>query len=202
LSSLWFVVHGALRVPLSEAAPLFIAESVLYEISVGGIIMVTFTGHDGAVRFAGGPVLVTLDLPPGSATPLESMLDWLIEVIKIGPTLHFVSFSGPCFTAPSTSTSSGSSWPPSPPITMVNSGVSLMRYRTQLPVSISQTLENSVLAKQNVGLQKYSRLSCRRLLVKQIFVSILLPFAVCGWIAGMATPRPPPACADGRDCRQ
>jgi len=27
-------------------------------------------------------------------------------------------------------------------------------------------------------------------------------FAVGGWIAGMATPRPPPACAAGRDCRQ
>ena len=50
--------------------------------------------------------------------------------------------------------------------------------------------------------KSYSRLSCRTLLVKQIFASILLAFAVGGWIAGMATPRPPPVCAAGRDCRQ
>ena len=60
--SLWFVVPGALRVPLSGATLLFIAGSVLYEISVGalGILLVTFTGTMG--QFGGLVVLVLVIL--------------------------------------------------------------------------------------------------------------------------------------------
>jgi hypothetical protein len=50
-------------------------------------------GHDGAVRWAGGPGSGYSQPVSGSATPLESMPDWLIEVMKITPTPHFVSFS-------------------------------------------------------------------------------------------------------------
>jgi ABC-2 type transport system permease protein len=38
-------------------------------------------------------VLVILNLLSGSATPPESMPDWLIEVMKLTPTPHFVSFA-------------------------------------------------------------------------------------------------------------
>jgi ABC-2 type transport system permease protein len=93
--SLWFVVHGALRVPLAGATLLFIAGSVLYEISVGalGILLATSTGTMGQFGLLVVPVLVILNLLSGSAPPPESMPDWLIEVMKITPTPHFVSFS-------------------------------------------------------------------------------------------------------------
>jgi hypothetical protein len=54
--SLWFVVYGALRVPLPGATLLFIAGSVLYEISLGahGILLATLRAR-WAVRFVGGP---------------------------------------------------------------------------------------------------------------------------------------------------
>ena len=49
-------------------------------------------GHDGAVRLAGGPSSGYSQPVSGSATPLKSTGDWLIEVMKITPTPHFVSF--------------------------------------------------------------------------------------------------------------
>jgi ABC-2 type transport system permease protein len=93
--SLWFVVHSVLRVPLSGSMLLFIAGSILYEISVAalGILLATFTGTMGQFGLLVIPVLVILNLLSGSATPPESMPDWLIEVMKLTPTPHFVSFA-------------------------------------------------------------------------------------------------------------
>ena len=93
--SLWWVVHGALRVPLSGSIALFIAGTVLYEISVAalGILLATFTGTMGQFGLLVVPVLVILNLLSGSATPPESMPDWLIKVMQFTPTPHFVSFA-------------------------------------------------------------------------------------------------------------
>lgn len=95
LLSLWFVVHSALRVPLSGSTLLFLEGAALYEISVAalGILLATFTGTMGQFGLLVVPVLVILNLLSGSATPPESMPDWLIEVMKVTPTPHFVSFS-------------------------------------------------------------------------------------------------------------
>jgi ABC-2 type transport system permease protein len=95
LLSLWFVVHSVLRVPLSGSVVLFLAGTVLYEISVAalGILLATFTATMGQFGLLVVPVLVILNLLSGSATPPESMPDWLIEVMKVTPTPHFVSFS-------------------------------------------------------------------------------------------------------------
>ncbi len=95
LLSLWFVVHSALRVPLSGSMLLFLGGSALYEISVAalGILLATFTGTMGQFGLLIVPVLVILNLLSGSATPPESMPPWLIEVMKVTPTPHFVSFS-------------------------------------------------------------------------------------------------------------
>jgi ABC-2 type transport system permease protein len=95
LLSLWFVVHSALRVPLSGSMLLFLGGTVLYEISVAalGILLATFTGTMGQFGLLVVPVLVILNLLSGSATPPESMPPWLIEVMKVTPTPHFVSFS-------------------------------------------------------------------------------------------------------------
>ena len=93
--SLWCVVHGVLRVPLAGSMLLFIAGSVLYEISVAalGILLATFTGTMGQFGLLVIPVLVILNLLSGSATPPESMPNWLIEIMKVTPTPHFVSFA-------------------------------------------------------------------------------------------------------------
>ena len=74
---------------------MFLAGTVLYVISVAalGILLATFTGTMGQFGLLVVPVLVILNLLSGSATPPESMPDWLIEVMKVTPTPHFVSFS-------------------------------------------------------------------------------------------------------------
>ena len=79
--SLWFVVHSVLRVPLAGSMPLFLGGTVLYEISVAalGILLATFTGTMGQFGLLVVPVLVILNLLSGSATPPESMPDWLIK---------------------------------------------------------------------------------------------------------------------------
>jgi len=93
--SLWFVVHIALQVPLGGSALLFLGGAVLYQFSVAalGILLATFTGTMGQFGLLVVPVLVILNLLSGSATPPESMPDWLIEVMKITPTPHFVGFA-------------------------------------------------------------------------------------------------------------
>ena len=93
--SLWSVVHVLLQVPLAGSTILFLAGAVLYEFAVCalGILLATFTGTMGQFGLLVIPVLVILNLLSGSATPPESMPDWLIEVMKVTPTPHFVSFS-------------------------------------------------------------------------------------------------------------
>ena len=93
--SLWLVVHIALQVPLAGSIILFIAGTVLYEISVAalGILLATFTGTMGQFGLLVVPVLVILNLLSGSATPLESMPPWLINAMQLTPTIHFVGFA-------------------------------------------------------------------------------------------------------------
>ena len=93
--SLWFVVHGVLRVPLAGSMLLFVAGTVLYQISVGalGILLATFTGTMGQFGLLVIPVLVMLNLLSGSATPMESMPDWLQYAMQFTPTPHFVGFA-------------------------------------------------------------------------------------------------------------
>ena len=132
--SLWSVVHIALRVPLAGSILLFLAGTVLYQFSVGalGILLATFTGTMGQFGLLVVPVLVILNLLSGSATPPESMPDWLIEVMKITPTPHFVSFAqGVLYRAASFDIV----WPQLAAvaaITTVYFGVSLTRFRTTL----------------------------------------------------------------------
>ena len=93
--SLWFVVHGVLRVPLSGSMLLFVAGTILYQVSVGslGILLATFTGTMGQFGLLVIPVLVILNLLSGSATPMESIPTWLQYAMQVTPTPHFVSFS-------------------------------------------------------------------------------------------------------------
>jgi ABC-2 type transport system permease protein len=78
------------------------------------------------------PVLVILNLLSGSATQPESMPGWLIEVMKITPTPHFVSFAQAVLYR---AAGLDIVWPQLAAlaaITMVFFGVSLTRFRKTL----------------------------------------------------------------------
>jgi ABC-2 type transport system permease protein len=132
--SLWLVCHVALRVPLAGSTLLFLAGTVLYQVSVGalGILLATFTSTMGQFGLLVIPVLVILNLLSGSATPPESMPDWLINVMQFMPTPHFVSFAqGVLYRAagldivwPQLAALAG--------ITIVFFGMSLMRFRATI----------------------------------------------------------------------
>ena len=132
--SLWFVVHSLLRVPLSGSTLLFIAGAVLYVISVAalGILLATFTATMGQFGLLVVPVLVILNLLSGSATPLESMPAWLINVMQITPTIHFIGFAQNVLYR---AAGLDIVWPQLAAlaaVTTVYFGVSLMRFRTTL----------------------------------------------------------------------
>jgi len=132
--SLWFVVHSLLRVPLSGSTLLFIAGTVLYVISVAalGILLATFTATMGQFGLLVVPVLVILNLLSGSATPLESMPAWLINVMQITPTIHFIGFAQNVLYR---AAGLDIVWPQLAAlaaVTTVYFGVSLMRFRTTL----------------------------------------------------------------------
>jgi ABC-2 type transport system permease protein len=134
LLSLWLVVHGLLRVPLAGSTTLFLGGAVLYEFSVAalGILLATFTGTMGQFGLLVIPVLVILNLLSGSATPQESMPDWLIQVMNVTPTPHFVSFAQAVLYR---AAGLDIVWPQLAAlaaITTVFFGVSLARFRTTL----------------------------------------------------------------------
>jgi len=132
--SLWFVVHGVLRVPLAGSMLLFLAGTVLYQISVGslGILLATFTGTMGQFGLLVIPVLVILNLLSGSATPMESMPTWLQNAMQFMPTTQFVSFAQALLYR---AAGLDIVWPQLAAlaaITIVFFGVSLMRFRTTI----------------------------------------------------------------------
>ena len=132
--SLWFVVHALLQVPLAGSTILFLGGAVLYEFAVCalGILLATFTGTMGQFGLLVIPVLVILNLLSGSATPPESMPDWLINVMKVTPTPHFVSFAQAVLYR---AAGLDIVWPQLAAlaaITVAFFGVSLMRFRTTI----------------------------------------------------------------------
>jgi ABC-2 type transport system permease protein len=93
--SLWFVVRGLLQVPLAGSVALFVAGTIIYQISISalGILLATFTGTMGQFGLLSLPVLIVLNLLTGATTPYETMPEWLQVVMQVAPTTHFVSFA-------------------------------------------------------------------------------------------------------------
>ncbi len=93
-ASLLLVVHKVIGVPLAGSMLLFIAGTMLYQISVGalGIVLATFTGTMGQFGLLVIPVIIVLDLLSGAATPLESIPQWLQNVMQFTPSTHYVAF--------------------------------------------------------------------------------------------------------------
>jgi ABC-2 type transport system permease protein len=94
-ASLWLVVHEVIGVPLAGSMVLFVAGTILYQISVGalGILLATFTASMGQFGLLLIPVVTVLDLLSGSTTPMESIPSWLQHIMQFAPTTHFVAFA-------------------------------------------------------------------------------------------------------------
>jgi ABC-2 type transport system permease protein len=93
--SLWLVIQIVLAVPVAGSIPLFIIGSVLFLISVTamGILLATFTTSMPQFGLLAMPVLVIMELLSGGTTPMDSMPEWLQNVMQLVPTTHFVAFS-------------------------------------------------------------------------------------------------------------
>jgi ABC-2 type transport system permease protein len=94
-ASLWFVVHEVIGVPLAGSMPLFVAGTLVYQISLGAlaILLATFTGSMAQYGLLTIPVVTVLDLMSGSTTPMESMPLFWRNVMQFTPTPHFVAFA-------------------------------------------------------------------------------------------------------------
>lgn len=94
-ASLWLVVHGLIGVPLAGSMPLFVAGTLVYQISLGAlaILLATFTGSMAQYGLLTIPVVTVLDLMSGSTTPMESMPLFWQNVMQFTPTPHFVAFA-------------------------------------------------------------------------------------------------------------
>jgi ABC-2 type transport system permease protein len=91
--SLWVVVQGLLQVPIAGSITLFVADSVIYLFSVTslGIMLATIARSMPQFGLLAFLVYLVLNMLSGGATPLDSMPDWLQNLIQLSPTAHFVN---------------------------------------------------------------------------------------------------------------
>ena len=94
--SLLTVVQWWLQVPIAGSTLLFLGGSCFYVFTVAalGILLGTIASTMGQFGLLSIPVLLVMMLLSGSTTPMESMPEWLQQVMKvISPTPHFVAFA-------------------------------------------------------------------------------------------------------------
>jgi ABC-2 type transport system permease protein len=93
--SLVGMVWGVLGVKTSGSVALFITGAILYQFSVTalGILLATFTSSMAQYGLLVMPILILMQLLSGSSTPLESMPEWLQNVMQASPSTHFVAFA-------------------------------------------------------------------------------------------------------------
>ena len=93
--SLLVVVQGMLGVPVAGSIPLFMASTGVYMFSVSslGILLATVARSMPQFGLLAIPVFLMLNILSGGQTPLDSMPQWLQNVMQFSPTTHFVSMS-------------------------------------------------------------------------------------------------------------
>ena len=93
--SLRVVVQGMLDVPVAGSIPLFMASTGIYMFSVSslGILLATVARSMPQFGLLAIPVFLMLNILSGGQTPLDSMPQWLQNVMQFSPTTHFVSVS-------------------------------------------------------------------------------------------------------------
>ena len=95
MASLFFVVKGALGVPIAGSMPLFVSGLCVYLFSVTalGIMLATLVRSMPQFGLLAFPVFIVMNLLSGGNTPLESMPQFLQKAMQLVPSTHFVSFS-------------------------------------------------------------------------------------------------------------
>ena len=93
--SLRFVVHGLLGIPIAGSIPLFLfgAAVYLFFATAIGIFLGTVARSMPQLGLLYLLVYLPLAMLSGSNTPLESMPLWLVTMMQVSPTVHFVSFA-------------------------------------------------------------------------------------------------------------
>ena len=93
--SLFFVVKGAIGVPIAGSVLLFAAGLGVYLFSVTalGIMLATIVRSMPQFGLLAFPVFIVMSLLSGGQTPLESMPVFLQNAMQFVPSTHFVSFS-------------------------------------------------------------------------------------------------------------
>ncbi len=93
--SLLLIVEGLLQVPIAGSKLLFVAGAVIYLFSVTslGILLATLAGSMPQFGLLTILVFIIMNLLSGSTTPLESMPNWLQNVMQFSPSTHYVGFS-------------------------------------------------------------------------------------------------------------
>jgi len=93
--SLRFVVHGLLGIPIAGSIPLFLfgAAVYLFFATAIGIFLGTVARSMPQLGLLYLLVYLPLAMLSGSNTPLESMPPWLVTMMQVSPTVHFVSFA-------------------------------------------------------------------------------------------------------------
>jgi ABC-2 type transport system permease protein len=95
MASLYFVVRGAIGVPIAGSTLLFVGGLVVYLFSVTalGIMLATLVRSMPQFGLLAFPVFIAMSLLSGGQTPLESMPILLQRIMQFVPSTHFVSFS-------------------------------------------------------------------------------------------------------------
>ena len=93
--SLYFIVRGALGVPIAGSIPLFLlgVAAYLFFATAVGIFLGTLAHSMPQLGLLFLLVYLPLAMLSGANTPLESMPPWLGTIMQVSPTVHFVSFA-------------------------------------------------------------------------------------------------------------
>jgi ABC-2 type transport system permease protein len=93
--SLFFVVKGAIGVPIAGSITLFVVGLIIYLFSVTalGVMLATLVRSMPQFGLLAFPVFIVMSLLSGGQTPLESMPIALQKFMQFVPSTHFVSFS-------------------------------------------------------------------------------------------------------------
>ncbi len=89
--SLWLIVRGMLEVPIAGSVTLFVLDALLYLFATTslGILLATIARSMPQFGLLSFIVYLVLNMLSGGVTPLDSMPQWLQQVLQLSPTTHF-----------------------------------------------------------------------------------------------------------------
>jgi ABC-2 type transport system permease protein len=93
--SLMLVVQQLLSVPIGGSISLFLAGTAVYLFATTslGILLATIARTMPQFSLLAIPVFLILNMLSGAVSPLESMPQWLQDVLQVSPTVHFIKFA-------------------------------------------------------------------------------------------------------------